>query len=126
VPPDMPVNRRTALLQDLLRGIAELVSGFPASPKPGSGESESRIRSLVLAEEAIRIDPSSISLRTAAAALQRAADAPQTATRSAALAAASAAAAAEARHAQAGAPLASPSIAPALAGAFTDAMRRER
>jgi hypothetical protein len=125
-PLDPPVNRRTALLRDLLRGIAELVSGFPASPKPGSGESESRTRSLVLAEEAIRIDPSSVSLRTAAAALQRAADAPETTTRSAALAAASAAAAAEARHAQAGAPLASPSIAPALAGAFTDAMRRER
>ena len=126
VPPDVPVNRRTALLQDLLRGIAELVSGLPVPAKPRGGEGGSRTRSLVLAEEAIRIDPSSMLLRTVAAELQRAADAPENATRSAALAAASAAAAAEARHAQAGAPLASPSIAPALSGAFTDAMRRKR
>jgi hypothetical protein len=125
VPPDVPVNRRTALLQDLLRGIAELVSGFPVPPNPGSGGG-GPARSLVLAEEAIRIDPSSMSLRTVAAELQRAADAAENATRSSALAAASAAAAAEARHAQAGAPLASPSIAPALSGAFTDAMRRKR
>jgi hypothetical protein len=117
VAPDLPLNRRTALLQDLLRGIAELVSG---------DDNRSRSRSLVLAEEAIRIDPSSMSLRTVAAELQRAADAPEGATRSAALATASAAAAAEARRAQAGAPLASPSIAPLLSGAFADAMRRDR
>jgi hypothetical protein len=86
----------------------------------------SRTRALVLAEEAIRIDPSSAALRTVATELQRAADASESSMRAAALAAASTAASSEARRAQAGAPLASPSIAPALSGAFADAMRRER
>jgi hypothetical protein len=170
VPPDVPVNRRTALLQDLLRGIAELaavrlkpdttetasaapavsglsrtttpapaVSGLSRTTTPApavSGLSRtttaapvvsgfSRTRALVLAEEAIRIDPSSAALRTVATELQRAADS-ESWMRSAALAAASTAASSEARRAQAGAPLASPSIAPALSGAFADAMRRER
>ncbi|MCU1381399.1 MAG: putative rane protein, partial [Acidobacteria bacterium] len=61
--PDVPANRRTALLQDLLRGIADLMAradGF-------------RERALVSAEEALRIDASSASLREAAAELQRAA-----------------------------------------------------
>ena len=80
----------------------------------------------MLAEEAIRIDPSSASLRTVATELQRAADATGCAPDQGALAAADSAAASEARRAQAGAPLASPSIAPALSGAFADAMRRER
>jgi hypothetical protein len=116
VPPDVPVNRRTALLQDLLRGMAEL-NAEPDAFRPPA---------LVLAEEAIRIDPSSAALRTVATELQRAADATEGSMRSAALTAASTAASSEARRAHAGAPLASPSIAPALSGAFADAMRRER
>ena len=141
VPPEAPVNRRTALLQDLLRGIAELIAISPGPKGPGlqpqrdasgagpfgpAGPEPVGPRALVLAEEAIRIDPSSAALRTVATELQRAADAAESSTRSAALAAASAAASSEARRAQAGAPLASPSIAPALSGAFADAMRRER
>jgi hypothetical protein len=136
VPPNLTVNRRTALLQDLLRGIAELVSvrlkpdatetPSDAAPSIPLVSGFSRTRALVLAEEAIRIDPSSTSLRTVATELQRAADAAENSTRSAALAAASAAASSEARRAQAGAPLRSPSIAPALGGAFADAMRRGR
>src|SRR6185295_3951872 len=67
-PPDAAVNRRAALLQDLLRGIAELVA---VRPMPDTTEAAatpvvsgfSRTRALVLAEEAIRIDPSSAPLR---------------------------------------------------------------
>jgi hypothetical protein len=145
VPPDVRVNRRTALLQDLLRGMAEL-GAIAARPEgralrpdePGradvrrarpSGRAELdafRSRARVVAEEAIRIDAASAPLRTVATELQRAADAAEDSTRSAALAAASAAASSEARRAQAGAPLASPSIAPGLSGAFADAMRRGR
>jgi hypothetical protein len=116
-PPDAAVNRRAALLQDLLRGIAELipvVSGF------------SRTHALVLAEEAIRIDPSSAPLREAATELQRAADTADPAARSKALTAASAAAASEARRASADAPLTPPLVAPALGGAFVDAIARPR
>jgi hypothetical protein len=113
--PDVPVNRGVALLQDLLRGIAELSTGDPIGP-----------RALVLAEEAIRIDPASALLRDVATELQRAAGASDAGARSKALAAAAAAAASEARRAQADAPLPSPSIAPALSGAFADAMRRAR
>ena len=115
-PPDAPANRRTTLLQDLLRGIAELVAVDPFSPT----------RALVLAEEAIRIDSTSASLREAATQLQRAADAADPAARSQALAAAATAVALEARRAHAEAPLALPETAPALNGAFVDALRRER
>jgi hypothetical protein len=112
---DPPANRQAALLQDLLRGIAEL-AGSDAAP-----------RALVLAAEAIRIDPASASLRQAATELQRVADATDAASRATALAAATAGAAAEARRAQADPPLVSPGIgAPALAGAFADALRRAR
>jgi hypothetical protein len=154
--PDAAVNRRAALLQDLLRGIAELVgvrlkpdttetasgitstadtgpvdtapvaSGFPVLPKPPAGEAGSRTRALVLAEEAIRIDPSSASLRETATELQRAADASDPAARSKALAAASAAAASEARRVSADAPLTPPLVAPGLSGAFVDAIVRPR
>ncbi len=120
VPPDPTVDRRTALLQDLLRGIAELTAIQP----PVSGSF--RQRALVVAEEAIRIDPSSAALRTVATELQRAADTVESSTRSVALAAASTAAASEAGRTQAGAPVPSPSIAPALSGAFADATRRGR
>jgi hypothetical protein len=151
VPADVPANRRAALLQNLLRGMAEL---FEIARRPGpfrlrspgefasSGETRRsagganavgpadidtfRQRALVLAEEAIRIDPAAALLRQAATELQRAAGASDAAARSQALAAAATAAASEARLAHADAPLASPSVAPALSGAFADAMRRER
>jgi len=138
--PNTPENRRTALLQDLLREIAELIR---VRLKPDTTETKSVVRSgaigalsgasvvsglsrtnvLVLAEEAIRIDPASASLRQVATELQRAADAADPAVRSAALTAAATAAAAEARRAHADAPLPSDSVAPGLGGAFADAMR---
>ncbi len=138
-PPDAAVNRRVALLQDLLRGIAELV-GVRLEPditQTASRSTEttdtaplasgfSRTRALVLAEEAIRIDPSSAPLREAATELQRAADTADPAARSKALTAASAAAASEARRAGADAPLTPPLVAPALSGAFLDAIVRPR
>jgi hypothetical protein len=132
VAPDAPANRRTALLQDLLRGIAELLE---VRLKPDTTETAfgapavsgfSRTRTLLVADEAIRIDPASASLRRAATALQRAADAADPVARSSALAAAATAAASEARSVHAGAPLTSPAVAPALSGAFADAMSRPR
>jgi hypothetical protein len=108
--PDVAANRRTALLQDLLRGIAAL--------EPPTF----RERALILAEEAIRIDPAAEPLRQAATELQRAAATADAGTRSRALAAATAAVASEARRAHADAPLASPAIAPAMSGAFADAL----
>lgn len=125
VPPGVPADRRTALLQDILRGIAELleVSRRPVGP---GGTDTFRQRALVVAEEAIRIDPSAALLRQTATELQRAAEATDAGARTQALAAAATAAASEARRAHADAPLASPVVAPALTGAFTDAMRRER
>jgi uncharacterized protein DUF4175 len=65
VPPDVGENRRAALLQDLLRGIADLARDRGAP----------RARAAVLAGEAIRIDPESAALRRVATELQRAADA---------------------------------------------------
>jgi len=137
VAPDTPANRRTALLQDLLKGIAELtVRPRPDTTetlKPDATEAASgipvvagfsRTHALVLAEEAIRLDPASASMRQAATALQRAADTADPAARSTALAAAAAAAASEARRSQAAAPLPSAAVAPALSGAFADAMSR--
>jgi hypothetical protein len=143
VPLDPAVNRRTALLQDLLRGIAEL-GAIAARPegralrpeivaRPSvdvrrarpSGRAEPdafRPRALLVADEAIRIDPTSASLRQAATELQRAADATDPGVRSNALAAAATAAAAEARHAHADAPLDVPRVAPGLSGAFADAI----
>lgn len=115
VAPPVAANRRTALLEDLLRGIAEM---GPAT--------DVRQRALVLAEEAIRIDPAAALLRQAATELQHAADATDAAVRARALVAAAAAAASEARKAHADAPLTSPTIAPSLSGAFADALRRER
>ena len=130
VAPDVPANRRAALLQDLVRGIAELAQLKPDSTEPGSGSPVvsgfRRTSAFVLAEAAIRIDPASASLRQAATELQRAAGAADPATRSRALTAAATAAAAEARRAHAAGPLALPTIAPALGGAFADALRRAR
>jgi hypothetical protein len=141
-PPDPQADRRTALLEDLLRGIAALITpgpggpGLPAGARREGGEVDARSagpsrsgdqaavrqRALILAEEAIRIDPASASLRQAATELQRAADATDPAVSSKALAAASIAIATEARRAHADAPLAAPSVAPGLSGAFADAM----
>ena len=139
---DAPVNRRAALLEDVLRGIAAMIA-LRLKPdttatvrlKPDTTETTlpnapvvsgfSPTRALVLAEEAIRIDPASASLRDAAAALQRAAAATND-VRAKALSEAAAAVAAEARRAQADAPSAPLAIAPALAGAFADALRRPR
>ncbi len=129
VAPAVPANRRTALLEDVLRGIADL-TGMPVVRRavpPGTADVAAfSQRALVLAEEAIRIDPASALLRQTSTELQRAANAPDAATRSRSLAAAATAAASEARKAHADAPLASPEIAPALNGAFADAVRRER
>ena len=132
VAPVVPANRRTALLEDMLRGIAGLITIAPgasvrgADPVGPAAADMFRQRALVLAEEAIRIDPASALLRQTAAELQRAANAADAATRSRSLAAAATAAASEARKAHADAPLASPDMAPALSGAFADAVRRER
>jgi len=165
IPPDVPANRRTALLQDILRGIGELIevrlkpdttnttvrlkpdttnttvrlkpdtTNTTVRLKPDTTETPSdtqvvsgfsRTRAIVLAEEAIRIDPGAALLRQTATELQRAAETTDASVRSRALAAAATAAASEARRAHAGAPLASPAVAPALTGAFADAMRRER
>jgi hypothetical protein len=120
--PDVPVNRRAALLEDLLRGIADLVT---PGRKPET-TAQTRAATLVLAEEAIRIDPASAPLRTAATELQRAAAASDAESRSRALATAAEAVATEARLAHAAAPLAPLSPAPSLGGAFADAMRRGR
>ena len=111
-----PPNRRAALLQDLLGGIAALQRA-PGRDDPGAR---------LLAAEALRIDPDSDSLRQAAIALQRAAAAADGAARASALSNAAAAARDEARRAHADA---SPSAAPpaaALSGAFVDALSRGR
>ena len=111
---EAPPNRRAALLQDLLRGIAGV----------GSPPAEAASRARVLAGEAIRIDPESAALRQTATELQRAADAQDQETRARALANALAAAGGEARRAHADAPaMAAPPAAP-LAGAFADAAAR--
>ena len=123
VAPPVTANRRTALLEDLLRGIAEITvrpNETMVRRKPDT------TALLLLAEEAIRIDPSAALLRQTATELQHAAKATDAAVRLKALAAAAAAAASEARKAHADAPLASPTVAPALSGAFADALRRDR
>jgi hypothetical protein len=123
--PDVPANRRAAVLQDLLRGIGELLQLSRDRDASGSGTSNAfRQQALVLAEEAIRIDPAAALLRETTTELQRAADAAgDPATRSQALSAAAAAASSEARRAHADPPPAPPNVAPALAGAFADALR---
>ena len=112
-PPAAPADRRVALIQDLLRGLAELGAANAV---------ETRAR--VLAEEALRIDASSALLRQTAAELQRAADAADASQRKRALDAASTAAAAEARRSIAGAPLTIRVGGGSLAGALADAARR--
>ncbi|MGH9140413.1 MAG: hypothetical protein ACRD2I_04625, partial [Vicinamibacterales bacterium] len=117
-PPEAALDRRTALVEDLLRGMADLIGlRDPGGFSP---------RALALADEAIRIDPTSAPLRQAAGELQRAAAETDAATRPSALASAVTAVAAEARRGHAGPPLIAPDIAPALAGAFADGLRRPR
>ena len=134
--PAVLVNPRTALLGDVLRGIAELAGATPGQQGPGlqpvvrgagpfGPAAAFRQRALVLAEEAIRIDPASALLRQTATELQRAAEAVDAAVRSRSLATAATAAASEARKTHADAPLTSPIVAPALSGAFADALRRQ-
>jgi hypothetical protein len=112
-PVDPAVNRRLAQLEDLLRGIAELTSAPDAR--------DWRARAMVIAEQALRVDPASASMRQIATDLQRAADATGAA-RASALGSAATAATAEARRSHAGGTLATPATAPGLSGAFTDAL----
>lgn len=114
VPPDPIANRRLAQLEDLLRGISELTAAPDAR--------DWRSRALVIGEQALRVDPASASMRQIATELQRAADTTELAARSRALASASTAAAAEAHRAHAVGTLTAPTVAPALSGAFTDAL----
>jgi hypothetical protein len=115
--PDVAANVRIARLQDLLSGIAELLRDAGVTPV------SVRQRAAVLAEEAVRTDAASAPLRQAAAELQRAADASNDpAARARALTAAADAVTAEARRAQSDAALAAPAVAPALSGAFADAL----
>jgi len=113
-PAPLPEDRRTALLQDLLRGIAALTAAGGAGAPFGQ-------QARVLSEEAIRIDPASEQLRQVATAMQRAADAADDpARRRAALVEAATAAASEAKRSFAGAPASFSPLAPALGGAFAD------
>jgi hypothetical protein len=139
-PRQAPVNRRAALLQDLLSGLAQLdpanapnaastsKAASPASPANRTSAADSsnpaiafEQRARVLAEEALRIDAASASLRDVATELQRAADARDAVGRQRALAAAFVAAATEARRSFATAPLPAQPIDPSLAGALSDA-----
>jgi len=132
VAPEAPENRRTALMQDLLRGIAGLLApdsitladaSVQARPSERVGAASLGQRALVVADEAIRIDPASASLRDAASNIQHAADAADPIARAKALAAAATAAAAEARRAHADPPLQLDPAAAGLGGAFAEAMR---
>jgi len=117
-PPAAPEDRRAALLQDLVTGIA----GLTSSTEPAA---RFRQRAQLLAEEAIRIDATSAPLREAAVSLQHAADlAADPASRRSELAGAATAAVSEARRAMAAAPAAPPLLVPALRGAFEDGLRK--
>jgi hypothetical protein len=132
-PQQAAANRRAALLQDLLSGLAQLsvdrraedAGALNRAPSASPAQSANAVsfepRARVLAEEALRIDAASASLRDAATALQRVADARDMAERQRALAAASAAAAMEARRSFAAAPLPTPPVDASLAGALSDA-----
>jgi hypothetical protein len=115
--PPAPENRRAAVLQDLIRGLADLARDPAANPAQGP----------VLAAEAIRIDPTSPSLREVATALQRLDSTRGDANAAAhAVSAAIAAALAESRRAHANAVVDDAAPAPGLAGAFNDALRVRR
>jgi len=113
--PDAPANRRAALLEDLLHGVS-LLGGREAH--------EAAAAARVLAEEAIRIDPSSGALRNVATELQRAAGSGDPDARTRAVAAAAKAAAEEATRTHADAAWDAITPAPRLAGAFAEAVAR--
>src|SRR5262249_18404627 len=126
-PQQAAANRRAALLQDLLRGLAELTSATtPNTANPPNVANTFEQRARVLAEEALRIDAASKSLREVATQLQHAADALGALQRQRAIAVSSAAGRGEARRLFATAPLPSPSIDSALAGALSDVAPRPR
>jgi hypothetical protein len=123
---DVPANRRTALLQDLLRGLGAIAREDGEARSDGEADRVRRNRLIVLAEEALRIDPESAALRQASADLQRVADtwsamAPDARIRAVRTIAASVAE--EARRAMAAPPAQPSSTAPALHGAFAGALR---
>jgi hypothetical protein len=131
---DVPANRRAARLQDLLQALGAL--GQPGSQTApaltgatgrepaaaGSGQPHA----LVLAEQALRIDPDSAILRQASADLQGVADRWSSTTpdgRARAIQQIAAHVAAEAQKAMGAAPASLRSSASALRGAFADALR---
>jgi hypothetical protein len=121
---DAPANRRSARLQDLLRRLGALARAAADGDRGGAQESSRAV--LMAAEQALRTDPDSPALRQASADQQRAAGewaSVEAAQRADAIRAAAARIAEEAQRAMASAapPL---SIAPALRGAFADALRR--
>jgi hypothetical protein len=118
-PPAAPASRRVALLQDLLAGLADFANDANRHP-----DFESRAR--VLAEEALRIDATSASLREVATELQRAAGARDAVERQRALTAASIAASAETRRSNKSAALMMKSVGGSLAGALSDAVQGRR
>jgi len=106
--PPTPENRRAALLDDLVRGIAGLVR----APERAAASAP------LLAAEAIRIDPASSSMRDVAAALQVLASSADRAASARALSSAVVAALVESRRAHADPPLDVASPAPQLTSAF--------
>ncbi len=110
-----PEDRRAAQLQDLMAGIGAFVR---------DANTLGSARAAVLARQALRIDPESLALRSAATDLQAVADtwtATSAGARRQTLDAAAGQVAAEAARALAGAPF--PSASPRLAGPLADALR---
>ncbi len=134
---DVPANRRTALLQDLLQRLGALTDADAMAPRAqrrrvdpagaaAEAENDDRSGVLLLAEQALRIDPDSAVLRQASADLQRVADTWSTSTnegRARAIGLIAAHVADEAKKAMAAAPAQWQLPAPALRGAFADALR---
>ena len=136
---DVPANRRAALLQDLLQALGSLThadaigasrhnvadSAAPQTESPNGARADA----LVLAEQALRIDPDSAVLRQASADLQHVADTWTTAaneSRARAIGRVAAQVADEAKRVMAAAPAPFGSSSPALRGAFADALRAAR
>jgi uncharacterized protein DUF4175 len=118
------VNRRAALLQDLMAGLGDLRARVRES---APAHEESARSAVVLAGEALRVDPESAPLRRAAADLQRIGDSWRATAADARRQAIDGVASAVARELmQALAPVPpGPSFAdPALSGAFADAKAR--
>jgi hypothetical protein len=111
-----PENRRAALVEDLVRGIARLARGGDAV--------DSRSLGSLLAAEAIRIDPASTRMRDIARALER--FRPGETDAAAALSDAASRAVAELQAAQAESAGGQARSAPKLAGAFAALLREKR